>query len=324
MIPSSSHPSSRLSRKARDWVALLASGECSQQDITRLRAWLARKPEHRSAFDRQRSLWNALGGARELVLSARPDLLDAPAPARGRRPWWRLAAWQGGGLGMAVLAACVIAPPVWIALQADVRTGSQPREIALEDGSRVMVDAASAIAVDYSPTHRRVTLLQGRAWFQVVHQARPFQVDAGSARVVDVGTAFAMERSAGGVLTEVAEGEVDLSATAAGSTPLRMRAGDAALVRANGLVQHLEAQPPENAGAWRRGEILITGLDAEAAIARIAPYHAGPVWTLGNLGDEQVTAVFHTQQPDQAINAVAQQLGLTVRRLPGNALLVHR
>jgi len=119
------HPSSRLSRKARDWVALLASGECSQQDIAHLREWLASKPESRSAFDHHRRLWNALGGAHELVLSACPNLLDAPSPAVRWNQWWRLPAWKVVGLGMALLVACVFAPTAWIALQADVRTGSQ-------------------------------------------------------------------------------------------------------------------------------------------------------------------------------------------------------
>ncbi|PSD17402.1 histidine kinase, partial [Stenotrophomonas maltophilia] len=46
-------------------------------------------------------------------------------------------------------------------------------------------------------------------------------------------------------------------------------------------------------------------------------------WVVGGQGARvRVSGLFHLQQPEAAIDAVAAQAGLRVQRLPGGALLV--
>src|SRR3546814_7213537 len=62
-------------------------------------------------------------------------------------------------------------------------TGEQ-RTVALDDGSRVVLDTDSDLQVQYGKRERRLTLLKGRADFQVQHDTdRPFVVLVGDASV---------------------------------------------------------------------------------------------------------------------------------------------
>lgn len=312
----------RHARTAQRWVARLASGECSQRELERLQAWLARDPRHRAAFERQRAVWQSLGTARELVLAARPDLLDPPAASAriGMRWIWRPA--------MAALAVVVLAlwagPSAWLLARADYRSGATPQSLVLDDGTRIWLDADSAIAMEQEGGGRGVALLRGRAWFEVTHDsARPFQVRARQGHIRDVGTAFEVELRQDAVYTAVAEGEVALATRTVAAPGVRLQAGQAAEYRRDGQVRRLARATADTIGAWRHGELLLTGVDGRAAITRIARYRNAPVWIMGDLGPTPITAVFRTDRADQAITSVASQLGLRVSRLPAGVLLVQ-
>ncbi|HTU11571.1 MAG TPA: FecR domain-containing protein [Allosphingosinicella sp.] len=67
---------------------------------------------------------------------------------------------------------------------------SEPRQFALPDGSRVMLDAQSRVELTFSQSERRIHLRSGRARFSVAHEARPFIVQAGADEIVATGTVF--------------------------------------------------------------------------------------------------------------------------------------
>jgi transmembrane sensor len=59
---------------------------------------------------------------------------------------------------------------------------------------------------------------------------------------------------------------------------------------------------------WRRGEVVIDDQPAAQAIADLARYRRAPVWVLGGQGARvRVSGLFHLQQPETAIDAVAAQ-----------------
>ena len=80
----------------------------------------------------------------------------------------------------------------WWRWQADAVTAAgEIREVVLADGSRVLLDAQSAIRSDLSGTERRVTLLRGRALFTVARDPqRPFVVATPEARATALGTRY--------------------------------------------------------------------------------------------------------------------------------------
>ncbi|MBD9367312.1 FecR domain-containing protein [Xanthomonas sp. XNM01] len=293
--------------QARDWVLALASGTLDDAGMQAFERWLA-QPGHRLAFERERVLWRSLG----------------PAPAAGRPRRRRRTALLAAA-AVAVLACVAAMPGLLLQLRADHRSGNTIAHLQLPDGSRAVLDADSAIALHFDAGQRRVELLRGRAWFEVVPgQAAPFRVSVGDGVVEDIATAFVVARAAGRVETAVEHGRIR-----AASTPGRpwtyLATGQGAGWHDGGALQRLPDRRAEDIAAWRHGELLLDAVPVDEAIARLQPYRAGRIVVQGDLSAlPSVNAALRTDHPEAALDALAAGSGLVVTRLPFGVALVRR
>ena len=309
----------RISAEARDWILRLDSGEIDAAGLADFRAWLAVDPEHQRMFDARRQIWQGLADAPELG----GLLATAPAPRRRIRRW---IARRPARIAVAAIAASlalvVAAPRLLLITRADHRTAAAVEHVGLPDGSLAVLDAGSAIAVDFDARERRVDLLAGNAFFRVRHgDARPFRVGLPGGVAEDVGTAFEV-RHEGGV--SVIEGQVRAIGDAgAARPPLLLGAGQSATLDPAGPVRR--PTPAGGPAAWRDGIILIERAVPDTAIAAVARYRTGPTWVWADLGEAQpIDGAFHTDRADEALTALAMQSGLVVRFLPGGLAVVTR
>jgi len=298
----------------------MASGEFSDDDARRLQSWLAEDERHIALLERERATWQALVSLRGAFTAA--GGVEAPriGVRRRRQAWPRLAAAVAAGLLIALLL-----PSALTRLQADHRAGAAVAHLALEDGTRIVLDAGSAVDIDYTPDQRRVRLLQGAAWFEVAHgDARPFEVVAQRGRVRDIGTAFAVRLDGDDVRTSVSEGEVEVHGRV-GGVGVQLRAGQGISFHANGTLSARHSIPVEDIAPWRNGEILLEGVPLEEALRQVARYRSRPVWVAGDLSQAgRITAVFSTADPDEAIATLVRMHGLESQTLPGGVLLIRR
>ncbi|WCE03601.1 FecR domain-containing protein [Pseudoxanthomonas sp. JBR18] len=318
-------PSPRHARQALRWLLRQGSGEFGAHERRQLEAWLQADPRHRIAFEQEKSFLHKVDQARPVVLAALPDLAREAHTAA--RPTPRLRRWRSPALALATAAALgvvfVWSPAWWLAARSDMRTGAQPQSFTLEDGSEVFLDADSAMALRFDKSARDIELLRGRAWFNVSHEPRPFRVAALDGSVHDIGTAFSVVLEDDQVITAVSEGRVEVAAVPVGPW-VQLGQGQQIRYRKGELMSSTpQAIATNDVAPWRQGEIVLDTVPARQAIAQIARYRRGPVWVIGSHGtDEPITAIFHTRSPNEAIQAVANQAGLTVRKLPGGALLL--
>jgi ferric-dicitrate binding protein FerR (iron transport regulator) len=97
-------------------------------------------------------------------------------------------------------------------LSSDVATGSgERRQIQLADGSKLLLDGASAVDVDLRGSVRKVRLVQGQVFLEVVHDGRPFVVEVGDAQVQVLGTRFAVSRGRDQDEVVLLKGRVEVS-----------------------------------------------------------------------------------------------------------------
>ncbi|SNS88114.1 FecR family protein [Sphingomonas laterariae] len=83
------------------------------------------------------------------------------------------------------------------------------RTLRLADGSVVLLDTDSRVRVAFSASERRVTLLAGRARFEVAHDAaRPFLVRADGQAIIAVGTVFDVRLAGNLVSVDLIQGKV--------------------------------------------------------------------------------------------------------------------
>lgn len=294
--------------QARAWLAWLASGATDEGRMQAFERWLA-VPGHRRAFEYERQLWRVLG----------PPVTEPPRAVRPARRRAQLAL-----AAAAVLALLWVSPEAWLRLRADHRTGTAVATIALPDGSAAVLDADSAIALDYDTTQRAVRLLRGRAWFKVAPgHAQPFRVLAQGGVVEDISTAFAVTDGAQGVEAEVEQGQVRVAARPDGGWTYLL-AGQRARYASDGVVVRQADLPPDRIAAWREGELLLDATDVATAVAQIARYRSGPTFVRGDLSAlPAVNAALRVDRPDQALEALAATAGLQLTRLPMGAVIVR-
>lgn len=292
--------------EALEWFARLRDDTAGIADTEGLMLWLDADPAHQLAYAEVETLWadlDAVSAPRAL-----PGAFDGPAPKPLR---WR---WGGGALAASLaLVLAFNAHGLWIAARADASTGTgEVRALTLADGTRVALDADSAIAVAIDPGSRRITLLKGRAWFDVVHEARPFTVALGNAQVRDIGTSFEVaERGEGGEVV-VSQGRVEL--TTAGGRALQLTKGEAARFDVAGRSRLVEAVP--GVAAWRQHQLQFVDQRVADILGDLARYGAGrPVLLDGALAGRRITGVVDLADPAAARDAVLARAGAQARRL---------
>ncbi len=176
--------------KALAWFTRLNSGDATAAEFDAFRSWMAEAAENRRAYQALETLWSDLdvvGDPRSAPAGRR-----APVPS-GRRMSRRGLLMAGAAGATAAAAAVILALPA--ADDGDVHTAvGEQRPLVLADGTRVDLDADSALAVELSPQARSVRLLRGRAFFDCRPRSRP-PLLGGNTEGCDAGAGDAVLRS---------------------------------------------------------------------------------------------------------------------------------
>lgn len=290
-----------LENQALDWLVELHSGRVEAGRRREFIQWRAQSPEHESAARSAEALWGALPATR---VARRHRLL------RPRR------------LAVVAAAACVAALAVAAALPTPVagiyadyatRTGER-RLVELADGSRVWLNSASALSVDFSASRRSLRLYGGEALFEVAKDAqRPFVVHAGDGEVTAVGTRFDVDSRGPDVQVAVTEGVVRVEA--GGKPAVRLAAGERlAYQAAPGPVQPLDL---DSASAWQRGKLIFNQRPLGEVLAELERYLPGRILLTDEaLRRHKVSGVFDLDDPDALLQTLQRLQPVRVTRLP--------
>ncbi|MBK1663800.1 iron dicitrate transport regulator FecR [Rhodospirillum rubrum] len=283
-----------------------------------LARWLAASPRHGEVWRALERTWRATGLLGPL---AAPQSAPSPVrrPARPSKRGRRLTAFALAA-SLALGIGALVGGPLWPG--ADYRAGAAGiAAIVLEDGSRVRLDAGSALDVAYGPDRRDVALRDGPAFFEVEPDtARPFVVRAGAVEVTVTGTAFAIDVSASEVGVSVEHGGVRVvsagrSALLAPGERMRIAKADGAVVR--------DRVPLSAIGSWRRGRLLVEDRALSEVVEAVERHFAGAI-ILGDdaMAGQRVTGVFDLGDPERALRAAVEPLGGKIRRLGPWLLMV--
>lgn len=310
-----------------DWLLRLEARPDDRGLRAELDEWLQRREANAAAFRDMKRVWSGLDRLASAEGKAAAPTLGPPAmPAEvvrspRRRRLWRYAA--GAVAAAAACAAIVAFPALQMRLAADAITDvAEHRSLTLGDGSVATLDARSAVAVNYSPGLREISLLSGNAFFQVVPAAdRPFVVRAGGVAVTVVGTAFAVSTTSTQVSVAVESGTVRVASHP--GAPVVLGAGQGVTVdRASSRETRIAVLPPD-VGAWRAGRLVVHDVPLGAVVEQLGRYHAGfVIFQDRRLENELVTGIFDLSRPVEALSSAVDSQGGRVRSLTPYLLLV--
>lgn len=306
-------------REALDWLMRVQAAPDDAGLALRRDQWLNKSDAHAEAYRKAGRVWRLTGDVAP-AFSARAS---APHPGDASSRPRRLFI----GAALAACIALMLAPGVRRGLWSDYHTGAgETREVTLADGSAVTLGAESAIDAALSADRRAVTLLSGEAFFRVApDSARPFTVDAGSARVTVTGTAFDVHALDAEIIVEVESGSVAVTGAQGGAqqSVILQRGERARVSRRNGAVTR-EAVAPLQVGLWRSGRVAVDGATIAEVAAELRRHYRGFIILRDEaLAARRVTGVIDLSDPAAALDAVAQPHGGTARQLAPFVLTVQ-
>jgi len=229
------------------------------------------------------------------------------ARTRARTASLRIAVFGGTG---AIVTACAVAymmlglpdiPGLSTnrAAQNLIETGlEETRAIALEDGSRIVLDRKSRLRVAFTPAARDVELLDGQAHFEVAKDThRPFRVRTGTAEVVAVGTMFDVVTLPARTTVTLIEGRVNVrTLSGAGQVEPKVEAlvpGQQLGIASDGEFLDKKVVKIENVTAWQRGTIILDDMPLPEALTAMNRYSVTQIVIRGpSLQSRRVSGVF--------------------------------
>lgn len=294
----------------------MRSGEATAAEVADFQCWIAAAADNRREYDALEALWGDLDqvGDPRRVAAGGAASVPASRPMMSRR---------GLFLGAAGVAAAVVALGVPDWFDGAIRTGvGEQRQLTLADGSRVELDADSALSLQFTPQARRLTLQRGRAFFDVAPDpARAFSVTAAGGVTTATGTQFSVHLWSNEVTVAVSESAVSIRAGAAALAQLR--AGEAVSYDASGIGE-TEQVSDAQASAWRRGKLIFEDRPLRQVIADVNRYRPGTIMvTDSTLLRLRVSGIFDIRQPDGVLEAITRSLPVRSMALTRYLVLLY-
>lgn len=298
-----------LLHEAAEWAMRLRYDGVSDTSNPAFQDWLQSSPAHGRAWARAEAVFGAF---EQLPTQVGKVALKSLQHSSGRRSL--------GALAVVLLAA----PAGWLAWRhlpwrtwsADVatRTGEQ-REMALADGSRLVLNTASAVNIVFTAAERRVYLQAGEIMV-TTHQdpspvPRPFYVHTPQGRAQALGTRFTVRRVDGDI-TRVAVFEDVVEVQSLYGSAQRLRASEQVDMR-GGQVDELVAVAP-GAGLWERGMLLAREMSLADVIDEMSRYRVGVLRCHPSVARLKVSGAISLRDTDAGLALLERSLPLRIER----------
>ena len=338
-----------INEQAREWFALLQSGDMSTEDQLRLDSWLSEHEDHQQAYKQMQSIWQSLGdlSATPEATALRQSVQDNGLLAKlrqvisttGLNLRGTTQVFSARSLGY-VSAALVFSIAVGLLL---VQQPQQPavnyyatqtgeiQKIVLADGSQITLGAKSKIKTRIGELDRYAELIVGEAFFDIAKDiAKPFFVKADEVSIEVIGTQFNVLKRYKSINVSVLEGRVNVSEQGAQSnpeeslTPVVLTAGQQVIKPHSASFDRVTTVDVSELGVWRSGRLIFTETALIDVITDASRYFEGKFSMQSKeLANQKVTVSLRTDQIDQLPQMLAQVLPLAFREIPGNIIVLE-
>lgn len=310
----------RRPQTAEDWLARMGRPDVGTRDQEAFMAWMEADPDHLRQYETIKAAQAALSPLRG-VFADDLNRLRRPSPGPAFRLGRPLAI--GGALAAAFVVGIALLP---LARQSNGVSSllyeagaTEIRDVVLSDGTRVTLDAGSAIRVTMADDVRRVEMTRGAAYFDVAHDAdHPFQVAVADRKVIVTGTRFVTTLNTAGGEVALLEGRVlvgrhDATQKGALDEAVPLMPGHRLAFRAGEAGGRPEAADVELTTAWRQRRLIFRDVPLSQVIAAAGRYSEQPlVIDDPRLARMRVTAVLPLEGAQPLVERMDELLPIRV------------
>jgi transmembrane sensor len=305
-------PNPALLSEAADWMMTLRYGDNAQE-----------RQEAQANFDRwrQQSPAHAEAWARAEALSG----VFAQVPAGIGKSAFHALQRPNRRRGVGMLGALLVpAAAGWLAWRhmpwrewaADVATATGERKsMTLADGSRLVVNTASAVDIVFTATERCIRLQAGEILITTHADPsptyRPFLVQTPQGTVRAMGTRFSVRRLEESITrVSVFEDAVEIRAVDGASRVLR--AGEQTDFEAGRI--SLEVPVEGSAALWEQGMLLARNMRLADVVAEMSRYRSGVLRCHPAVADLRVSGAVSLADTDAGLALLARSLPLRIEQ----------
>ena len=311
-------PHQQVVKQAIHWLLSLRNNSANARLRQQCETWRAEHHEHELAWQRVQSLQAELSSNLRAVPGAQVafNTLENSAQGLGRRQALKL---LSGALLIGSVAWLGKDAVGWQQWTADFATATgERRGFQLPDGTRLELNTASAVDLDYNAQQRLIKLTRGEVIVTCggIDEGSPFdrplRVQSRQGVYEGVGARFILRQDDDCTRLSVTGGMVLIhSPLAAGGTPTQVQAGQSY------LIDHHQAKlaPPldMDAGAWVDGLIVTRNMRLGDFLDEVGRYRHGYLTCAADIADLRLSGVFRLENTDRLLAILPQTLPVQLR-----------
>jgi transmembrane sensor len=310
----------RRPQNASEWFARTRSDSAGETDDRELTAWLARRPANERDYEVAEIVWQLSG-----ELKGDPQI-DRLTLANRRRVTVLIrtgAAVVGAGAALALLYFAATFKAQFVATY--TTAVGQQRTIVLPDDSRVFLNTATVVRVEYTAGRRSIWLEAGEATFAATRNPwRPFEVRTAMGAARALGTRFDVFVRPFSLEVAVIEGSVAVRTTgrAEEGKPTVVHTGQLATIdrSAHVLVGRAEL---DRILAQQVQRLEFDGTSVAEAIAEFNRYSHRPiVASTPGIASLRISGVFRAGDTDTFVRSLEVSLSVRAINRDGSLVLV--
>lgn len=296
-----------LLEEAADLLILVQSGENPKAASKAIAQWRQRSEMHEQAWA---CAENVMHSFRQVPGEIGRRTLNQ-LPHAGRRRTLQM-------LGVAALAGPLALSlwreQPWAEWNADFRTATgEQKTFTLADGTRLVLNTASAVNVSFDAKQRHLHLVRGEIMVTTGHDSmhRPFRVTSEEGSVSPIGTRYSVRQENGETQVAVFEGAVEI--TTHMGRQQRLDAGEQVRFSASAIenTRALDA----NTGLWERGMLLARDMRLAEWVAEISRYRRGVLRCSPAAAELRVSGAFPLADTEAALDMLTKTRPVIVRRM---------
>jgi transmembrane sensor len=300
--------------QAIGWLVRLESGGSNPQLLEACQRWRQADALHETAWQALQQSDATFQGLAALPGPVALDTLERLRSTQHSRR--QVLKALGVGLAVSCVTGWSLRESTLVPWGADYATGvGERRQFLLSDGSRLQLNTASAVDVQFSAQRRLITLRHGELFIDSGKDAdapggrRSLWVGSRHGRMQAIGTAFAVRDEPRGTRLRVEDGMVAIHGK---GEPTLVAAGEEYLIDGNG--SHRVEASTLNASAWTRGQLVAKRMRLRELTAELARYRHGWLHCDPAIADLYVSGVFQLDDIDRALSALSDSLPVRVER----------
>jgi len=323
--------------QAARWHARLGAPNCTDAERDACIAWRARARENDIAFLATAAIAQRVSQSPEI--DRRFRAMAAAARTDSMRPVSKrtvasLTRWRAAAAVVLCATLSLVAAAqakkhrdaVGVVSAHENKTRQQQR-IELSDGTVVFLDVGAQFEAHMSKASRRIELIAGRAYFDVTHDAtRPFIVNAGGIRTVDLGTRFEVAMTGRSISVTLAEGSVEIAGADQNDWNMTLVPGEQFRFTTETGTREKRVVDALAITSWSQGRLVFNGTPLAEALDEVNRYAD----TKLRLGDQALAAIpiggsfIAGGDSEQVVEALAAVLPLRVVRVGANEIVLFQ